>query len=141
MIKIRTSAFIPMSSEKLKSLLLDHANLHRFFNASFSLVRESETAIVGGVGAIREVDIGISKFKEEVIEVTDTKIAYKVIGKALVKNHLGEITFEDSESGCNLQYCIECQSASFVPEFVLKPLLQREVIAMVQRLKDYANAA
>jgi len=141
MIKVEATGNVALSATALQEIFLDHPNLNRFFNAKFRLLKKSDSDNPNGVGAVRLVDVGVSKFKEEVIFVSDTEVHYKVIGdRTPVKDHLGQITWSPSDDGsCFLTYTISCTSATPVPDFILKWALQRELEQVVAKLQKFAS--
>ncbi|MFC3093824.1 SRPBCC family protein [Alteromonas sediminis] len=140
MIEVYTKGEVHLPPRQLQKIFLDHINLDRFFNAKFSLVRKSDSENPNGLGAIRLVDVGIAKFKEEIVFVTDTELHYKVIGDRVpVKHHMGKIKWTPCDTGrCLFEYSITCTSNSPVPNFILKWALQRELDQMLTKLQQFA---
>ena len=92
MINITVAQKICASANEIAEVLLNHAQLGRFFNAQISLVKpENEGAIKGGQGAVRHIKIGKITFEEEIINANYHHICYKIIGNKPVANHQGDI--------------------------------------------------
>ncbi len=92
MINITVAQKICASANEIAEVLLNHAQLGRFFNAQISLVKpENEGAIKGGQGAVRHITIGKITFEEEIINASYHHICYQIIGNKPVANHQGDI--------------------------------------------------
>jgi hypothetical protein len=73
-------------------VLLNHAQLGRFFNAKISLIKpENQGELKGGQGAVRQISIGKITFKERILSANYHHICYQIIGNKPVANHQGDI--------------------------------------------------
>ncbi len=92
MISITVAQEILAPANQVAGVLLNHAQLGRFFNAKISLVKpENQGEIKGGQGAVRQVSIGKITFKERILSADYHHICYQIIGNKPVANHQGDI--------------------------------------------------
>ena len=71
----------------LFTLLADHEQLHRFFNANYLLLRTGKPHS-NGIGAIREVSNSFFVYQEQIIDFKENEhLHYKIITGAPVKEH------------------------------------------------------
>lgn len=137
MLTISLTKFINASADDVHSALLDHEQLGRFFNGSFT-VKQPATCSTG-VGLIREITMRGEKFCEEVTAVTQCCIHYRIIGNKPVKNHYGSIHIIDSSHGCNINYLITCQAQWWQPSFVVKKIINHDMSHGLTKLAEYFN--
>ena len=79
MILITIKQTLNAQPKQIISTLLDHQQLHRFFNAKFKLLQaQNEGQIEGGKGAVRQVKIGKITFSEQVISADQNHISYQI---------------------------------------------------------------
>ncbi len=167
--------FAPVN--QIVEVLLNHAQLGRFFNAKISqLTPENVGELKGGRGAIRFINIGKISFKEQIVSATYEHICYQIIGNKPVANHQGNIylttqyiaddlmatsgnsnhrvshdnpvirkptnyngeeksTLEQSYT--HIEYKIQFNGVAWLPNFILKFLVKRDICIAMQRLADY----
>jgi hypothetical protein len=128
---------ISCSADTLLNTLLDHRNLERFFNAKFKVLKPANKGeVTGGKGCIRQVSIlGIS-FEEQITQADHTGIYYRVLNDFPVHQHRGEIRFHKTDEHTQVAYRIQCQSPWYIPKFVLKAILQKDIQQCLNRLGD-----
>jgi len=146
MIKIELKQTIFSIPSQIQKVLLTHENLGRFFNAEFSIVKTgNEGEISGGKGCVRQVTIGKHQFKEEIISATDNHICYRIIGDGPVSNHQGDIYLKPinindlSKDATELYYVIVCSGPKFVPDFIVKFLIAKDIKQALKKLAEYFN--
>lgn len=182
MINITVAQEIFAPAHQIVEVLLNHAQLERFFNAQISLVKpENKGAIKGGQGAIRHITIGNIKFEEQIVSASYEHICYQIIGNKPVANHQGniylntnDITTDLSTTSANNNHEVNCNKGSqrthlqhsedntgltdmdltkqnytrvnyvikfsglvWLPDFLLKFLVKRDIRIAMQRLADY----
>mgnify|MGYP000692644925 CR=1 FL=1 len=92
MVKIKVKRTVAATPEQIRSVLLAHADLGRFFNAHFTLLTPQEPGeITGGKGTIREIKMQGTTFKEQIIAADNSHISYCIIGSKPVAKHRGDI--------------------------------------------------
>jgi len=92
MISITVAQEILAPANEVAEVLLNHAQLGRFFNAQISLVKpENQGELKGGQGAVRQIRIGKITFKERILSANYHHICYQIIGNKPVANHQGDI--------------------------------------------------
>jgi hypothetical protein len=138
-IEITQKILAPLS--QVSEALLAHANLDRFFNAKIELVTsENDGELLGGKGAVRQIAIGNITFEEKIISATLEHICYRIIGKGPVSNHQGDIrltpTGDDNQS-TQLDYVIQFKGPSWLPDFLLKHIVGRDIKNAMQKLALY----
>jgi uncharacterized protein YndB with AHSA1/START domain len=135
MISVSYQKTIEATPEQLFTTLIDHANLHQFFNAKFDVVKEQNSnEPKGGKGCVRQVSILGVSFLEEIIAATPDEIRYRVINDFPVKHHLGVISFQAQQRATTVNYTIECQSPWYLPSFVLRKLLSNDIRKCLTKL-------
>ncbi|WP_249297152.1 SRPBCC family protein [Pseudoalteromonas phenolica] len=128
---------ITCSTDTLLNTLLDHSNLDRFFNAKFKVLKPAnKDEITGGKGCIRQVSILGVCFEEQIIQADQTGICYQVLNDFPVRQHRGEIHFQKTGEHTQISYRIQCQSPWYIPKFVLKAILQKDIQQCLNRLGD-----
>ncbi len=141
MITIYVTQKIPAPVEKVSRVLLEHQKLDRFFNANISLKKpENNGEISGGKGAIRQIMIGKIVFFEEIISATTQHICYRIIGKGPVSEHQGDIRLtpvDADDKASQLDYVITFKSPRWLPSFVLKWLVERDIKKAMWKLAQY----
>ena len=187
MISITVAQEILAPANKIAEVLLNHAQLGRFFNAKISLVKsENQGELKGGKGAIRRIRTGKIIFKEQIISASYHHICYQIIGNKPVANHQGDIYLttssdtnnspttsvnnnyklnqkkseqntrlehskvnaglinieETNKEGTNpsfthINYIITFNGLVWVPDFLLKFFVKRDINLAMQRLAKY----
>ena len=144
MIKIELKQRIFSTPDKIQQMLLAQENLERFFHAKFRIVQgEDEGEISGGKGSVRQVTIGKHQFKEEIISATKNHICYRIIGDEPVSNHQGDIYLklinmnDLSKEVTELYYVIVCSGPKFVPDFIVKILVAKDIKRAIKKLAEY----
>ncbi len=103
MISITVAQEILAPANKVAEVLLNHAQLGRFFNAKISLIKpENQGELKGGQGAVRQVSIGKITFKERILSANYHHICYQIIGNKPVANHQGDIYLTINSNVTNL---------------------------------------
>ncbi len=129
MITIELHKIISADIDEIRTCLLDHSRLDRFFNAKFSLIKaENESEMKGGKGAVRQVTMKKNMFLEEVVMATDFHIRYQIIGKGPVTTHQGDVFLSrvaDNES--LIKYLIVCEGPKGAPDFIVKWVIERGI--------------
>ncbi len=150
MVKITLKQRIAAKASKIQSVLLEHEKLGRFFNAQFCLVKaENEGELSGGKGSIRQITIGKYQFKEEIVSATSHHICYRIIGEGPVSNHQGDIYLTPIEtremddalnkSITELYYIIVCSGPKFIPDFIVKFLIAKDIKRAMMKLAEHFN--
>jgi hypothetical protein len=139
MISIKLEQHITSSKHKISETLLDHENLSRFFNAKFKLItKEGKGEIVGGKGAVRQVFIGRHSFNEQIICANDGHICYQIVGKGPVTKHQGDIyLITVNPSKTKILYEIQCQGPHFIPSFIVKYMIEKDIRKALVKLASY----
>lgn len=128
---------IACSADTLLNALLDHSNLDRFFNAQFKVLKPAnKDEMTGGKGCIRQVSILGVSFEEQITQADHTGICYQVLNDFPVRQHRGEIRFHKTDEHTQVSYRIQCQSPWYIPKFVLKAILQKDIEQCLNRLGD-----
>jgi hypothetical protein len=103
MISITVAQEILAPAKEVAEVLLNHAQLGRFFNAQISLVKpENQGELKGGQGAVRQISIGKITFKERILSANYHHICYQIIGNKPVANHQGDIYLTTNSDVNNL---------------------------------------
>lgn len=137
MLVVESQKQIACSADTLLNALLDHSNLDRFFNAKFKVLKPADKGeISGGKGCIRQVSIlGIS-FEEQIVQAEQAGICYRVLNDFPVRQHRGEIHFHKIGEHTQVSYRIQCQSPWYIPKFILKSIIQKDIQQCLNRLGD-----
>lgn len=135
---------IPASPEALLQVLLKHENLDRFFNARFSIVHDQDNnEIDGGKGCIREVTTAGLTFQEQILKADDDAIEYRIIGNFVLKNHFGKIVFCPNNNSSaiitDVEYSIVFQTPWYLPNNLIKHVIERDITKAMDKLKGYFN--
>ena len=142
MIFINIRQKIAATPEMVKSTLLDHAQLHRFFNAKFLLIKSQNSGeVAGGKGAIRQIQMSGLEFKEQIISADDNHISYQIIGNKPVAKHQGDIYFSSAEDEVTpvtaITYCIQCAAPWWLPSFILKFFIEKDIVSALKKLNSH----
>ncbi|GAA6185251.1 hypothetical protein [Aliiglaciecola sp. NS0011-25] len=71
----------------------------------------------------RLVDMRGHQFVEEIIQLSDTKLVYQIVGNGPIQQHQGQINYISNSTKPHLQYLIEGQSNTWVPNWLLKVVM------------------
>jgi len=130
---------VTMPSQKLLILLTDHARLSRFFNATFNVLNVSTNSLLaGGEGCLREVTTRGSTFIEEIVKADHQGIEYRIVGDKPLKNHQGIIRFIADESYMTIDYRISGQVVGWLPSFIVKYVIEKDIQKALSRIAKYA---
>ena len=126
--------------------LLEHSKLDRFFNAKIKQVKdENYGELVGGKGAVRQISIGKIVFEERIISASNGHICYRIVGNWPVSDHQGDIRLTsyiapqvtplaDDNTSTNLDYVISFNSPKWLPDFLLKFFVERDIVNAMKKL-------
>lgn len=97
--------------------LSDHESLGQIIGADIIRVRDSESGNPNGLGSVRRIAAAPAPAFEETITkfVENKEIEYRVTKGSPVKDHLGCILFESTDSGCKLEYSIQFEPKLAIP--------------------------
>ncbi|WP_232771405.1 SRPBCC family protein [Colwellia sp. 12G3] len=144
MITIEVTQKIEAPVAQVSQVLLDHAQLDRFFNAKIILIKaQNNGELIGGKGAVRQISIGKIVFEEEIISASNEHICYRIIGNWPVSDHQGDIhltsqltpqvTSLDS-STTQLDYIIKFNGPKWLPSILLKFFVGRDINNAMKKL-------
>jgi hypothetical protein len=152
MIVIDLHQSIQASPATVMALLLDHVNLSRFFDAKFSLTQtQDRDEPDGGKGTIRQVSIGRITFLEQIIKAEPGHICYQILGSAPVSEHQGNIYLtQDSEiistgehgageQATRLHYVIRFKGPKWLPDFIVKAVIARELTRTLGKIASFCD--
>jgi len=140
MIKIKLDKTIGCPRDQLVAIMLQHQQLNRFFNAKFFQTRDAHPSEpLGGRGAIRQITMRGQCFFEEIIQATDSKISYRIIGQGPVSNHQGDIVFSDKGDATHIDYTISCNAPWWQPDFLVGALIKRDIANGLTKLARYCD--
>jgi hypothetical protein len=155
MITIEVTQKILAPVEQICQVLLDHPQLDRFFNAQIKTIKmQDDGELVGGKGAIRQISIGKIVFEEEIINASNEHICYRIIGNWPVSDHQGDIRLITSEAPqktaqalsldshsnndtTQLDYVITFNGPKWLPDFLLKFFVGRDIVNAMKKLADH----
>jgi uncharacterized protein YndB with AHSA1/START domain len=100
--------------ERVWSHYVDHAGWTRWAGLGRVLIERAGAPSVNGVGCIRAFQTGGPPTREEVVAFeAPTRLVYKLLSGAPLRDHRGEVTFEDDGTGTRVTW--RCDFASRVP--------------------------
>ena len=146
MITINVTQQILAPVAQVNQALLAHEKLDRFFNAKIKQVKgESDGELVGGKGAVRQISIGKIVFEERIISASNGHICYRIVGNWPVSDHQGDIRLTsyiapqvtplaDDNKTTQLDYVIKFNSPKWLPDFLLKFFVERDIISAMKKL-------
>lgn len=149
MITIEVTQKILAPAKQVRDALLDHQQLDRFFNAKVTLIkRQDEGEAIGGKGAIRQITIGKIVFEEEIVSASHEHICYRVIGNWPVSEHQGDIhltsqeapqasSLDSNSNTTQLDYVIKFNGPKWLPSFLLKFFVKRDIVSAMKKLAQY----
>ncbi|MBH0075568.1 SRPBCC family protein [Pseudoalteromonas sp. SWYJ118] len=142
MILITIKQTLNAQPKQIISTLLDHQQLHRFFNAKFTLLQaQDEGQIEGGKGSVRQVKIGKITFSEQIISADQNLISYQIVGDKPVANHRGDIYLTANKDintlVTELNYCISCSAPWWMPNALLKYVITKDITQALNNLNNY----
>lgn len=79
------------------------------------------------------------EFIEEIIQLSETKLVYQIVGEGPVKNHRGQIEYITYKGGHYLQYQIHGQSNTWVPTWLLRIVMYCDFTLASKRLRAYLS--
>jgi len=146
MISIVVKHILHATPLQIKEILLEHAQLNRFFDAKFKLVRkENEGEIKGGKGAIRQISMMGVKFEERIISADNNHISYRIVGNKPVADHRGDILFSQSDNVetpfTEVTYNINCKPPWWMPSFILSFFIKKDVREALSKLESYLKGS
>ncbi|MCH2056431.1 MAG: SRPBCC family protein [Thalassotalea sp.] len=135
MLVIDLAKEVSTNPQTLLETLLEHEQLSRFFNASFTVERQSdEGEIAGGKGCRRQVTTMGQTFSEEILKADLSGITYRIVGSKPIKHHLGRIVFETTGDTTLISYHIKGIAPNHLPTFLVKFLIQRDIKSALKKL-------
>lgn len=142
MISISLKQSVAARSSQVRDTLLEHEHLHRFFNATFLLLKTQNAGdISGGKGSIRQVSVLGSQFQEQIISADDCHISYQIMGNKPVAHHRGDIYFNTSNSSAvpttDITYNISCEAPWWIPSFVLGFFIKKDITQALKKLASH----
>ena len=140
MILITIKQTVNAQPKQIISTLLDHQQLHRFFNAKFMLLQaQDEGQIKGGKGSVRQVKIGKITFSERIISADQNHICYQIVGDKPVANHRGDICLAANKEPnvTELNYYIRCSAPWWIPNALLKYVITKDITQALNNLNNY----
>ena len=141
MVEIKVKRAVAATPEQIRSVLLAHADLGRFFNAHFTLLVPQEPGeISGGKGTIREIKMQGTTFKEQIIAADNSHISYRIIGSKPVAQHRGDIylnTINEESSLTEVNYHISCIAPFWVPDFILAFFIKKDISQALKKIARY----
>ena len=142
MISISLKQNLAAKPSQVRDTLLEHEHLHRFFNATFLLLKtQNEGDISGGKGSIRQVSMLGSQFQEQIISADDNHISYQIIGNKPVAHHRGDIYFNTANSSAvpttDITYNISCKAPWWIPSFVLQFFIKKDITRALKKLATH----
>ncbi|MEI8705751.1 SRPBCC family protein [Pseudoalteromonas sp. B62] len=142
MILINLKQNLAAPPTEIINVLLDHERLNRFFNAQFLLLKPQNCGqISGGKGAVRQVRTSGYTFTEQVISASDNHICYQIVGNKPVAAHQGDIYLTVIEKqafiSTELTYSIQCISPWWMPSFILKFFIKKDIKNALTKLERY----
>jgi hypothetical protein len=162
MITIKVTQKILAPVEQVCQVLLDHQQLDRFFNAKIALVKNQNNGeLIGGKGAVRRISIGKIVFEEEVVSASLEHICYRIIGSWPVSEHQGDIRLipqvipreapqkepqvssldsNSNNDSTQLDYVIKFNAPKWLPDFLLKFFVGRDIVNAMNKLADHFAA-
>jgi hypothetical protein len=152
MISIAVTQKISAPVEQVCQVLLVHRQLERFFNAKIKVIKiEDDGELIGGKGTVRQISIGKIVFEEEIINASNKHICYRIKGNWPVSNHQGDIyltpqfvspatSFDRDSKTTQLDYVINFNSPKWLPEFLLKFFVGRDIINAMKKLAEHFAA-
>ena len=141
MVEIKVKRAVAATPEQVRSVLLAHADLGRFFNAHFTLLAPQEPGeISGGKGTIREIKMQGTIFKEQIIAADNSHISYRIIGSKPVAQHRGDIylnTINEEPSLTEVNYHISCIAPFWLPDFILAFFIKKDISQALKKIARY----
>ncbi|WP_232771057.1 SRPBCC family protein [Colwellia sp. 75C3] len=145
MITIEVTQKISAPVEKVCQVLLDHPQLERFFNAKIKTIKiQADGELIGGKGAVRRISIGKIVFEEEIINASNEHICYRIKGNWPVSDHQGDIhltpqaaSLDSEEQTTQLDYVIKFNGPKWLPDFLLKFFVGRDIINAMKKLAEH----
>lgn len=131
----------PQSLEKVFADLSNHEVFGRIIGANIQRIKDAPGDNPNGLGSVRQINVSsIFNFEETITKFNENvEIEYTVSKGGPIKEHLGCLTFEPSESGCKLEYCIKFEPKWAIPLWgrILKQVIQHPIR---KGLAHYASA-
>lgn len=125
----------------LFALLSDHAQLGRFFNAEYSLIRSGKPE-TNGIGAIREVTQGPFTYQEQIIDFKENEhIHYQIIQGAPVNEHGGWIKFKSinatqSQIHYHITFSPKIKGTGWLIKYQIQHFLKQALTNLIQHSED-----
>lgn len=133
MINIYITKEFNCSAEHVISLLSDHAQLGRFFKAQFRCIKDDAS------GLSREVTLRGHCFVEKIDSCSPLSIDYHIEGQAPVQQHLARIWAIPTQLGCQLHYSITCQAKKWQPTWLVKLIIQHDIVQALNKLRRFCD--
>lgn len=141
MIEINVKHSVVAKPEKIRTLLLAHADLGRFFNAQFKvLTPQNSGEVSGGKGTIREIKMQGILFKEQIITADNSHISYRILGDKPVAHHRGDIYLKANNAHPSLtevSYHIRCTAPLWLPNFLLAFFIKKDISQALKKIARY----
>ncbi|XOV79726.1 MAG: SRPBCC family protein [Aestuariibacter sp.] len=108
-------------------------HLGNALNMPCEVIRQSATTFEYGEGMVKRVKSpGLPAFEETIITYQPQQyIAYRVTRGGIVKNHLGELRFSETQKGSELQYQIRFSPRWPIP--LLGPVIKGQLQSTLEK--------
>lgn len=140
---VRFEQFFAAPREKVFAYFADHARFGRIWGGKFTRIKDAPGADVNGLGSVREIRNAGMRFEETITQYQPVSfIEYKVTRGGPVKNHVGQIRFNEVPGGTQVNYEIR-----FEPKIPLTGRLVAGILCSTfhggidRAVKDIAAAA
>lgn len=138
MVNVDVMHMVAAAPNEISKLLLDHQQLHRFFDAKFAVAKTADDGEpAGGKGAIRNVSVAGVKFSEQVLFTSSNQIRYAIVGDKPLSNHQGNIYLAaQTPTQTSVRYTIVCNGPKWLPdkwvEFLLAQAMKKALVKINQ---------
>lgn len=124
--------------DQVFGILSDHAKFGQICGIKMTRTTDGADG-ANGLGSIRKINIGpLPSFEETITEFTPNEfIQYKITKGSPIKNHVGELSFSESNGITSLLYTIELESKIPLTTGLIKLALENGIS---KGLRKYANS-
>jgi uncharacterized protein YndB with AHSA1/START domain len=139
--QIELSQHVPAAPDRVFALLTDHVGWERWAGVKEVVLRQKGDPPPNGLGAIRVIRAGGMAIEEEVTAFDPpSRMAYRLVAGAPVRDHEGQVRFEPDGSGTKVTWSVRFRPLVPGTGWLLRAMLSRSLRDVLARLAKKAGS-
>lgn len=140
MYRIEIDETVDVPRRKVFALFADHHRFGKLLGAPVKRIKDSHQADPNGIGSVRRIGIGPVGLEETVTNFEpDSLIEYTITSMSPIRNHLGQIRFEETPEGkTRVNYTISFEDIVPFTGKVVSTALEQGIRRGIKRVPQLA---